>query len=422
MKNYLLPVIITIILACFQSGVIGQPTNGMDNLISIGQRDSLYSDILKEPRELLVYVPQSVGSSIASEARYPVLVLLDGDAHFHSVSGMIKQLSTVNGNTICPEMIIVGIPNTDRTRDLTPTHVGVAFGDSNAISTSGGGNAFLDFIEHEMLPYIEENYPASDYRTIVGHSLGGLMVVNALVRRPHVFDNYVAIDPSLWWDGQMLLAPADSAVTTAGYNEKALYVGVANTMAEGMGISDVVNETTGETEHIRSILQFVKSTEEKKSDEFAFDWKYYGNDSHGSVPLITEYDALRFLYSWYDFRDMNAFYDPESTATVNELINVVNRHYENVSKHMGYQVEPAESLINQLGYMYIQRDDADKAYAFFNMNVQNFPGSANVYDSMGDYYLSQADTVNAIKHFSKAVEVGDLGYSKEKLKMLESED
>src|SRR5690606_1362862 len=97
------------------------------NEIVIGQIDTIYSNILKENREIWVHIPKSYAKN---QLKYPVLYLLDGDAHFYSVTGMIKQLSTINGNTISPEMVVVGIPNTDRTRDLTPTHVDESFGDS----------------------------------------------------------------------------------------------------------------------------------------------------------------------------------------------------------------------------------------------------------------------------------------------------
>src|SRR5438045_1535353 len=113
------------------------------NNIVIGTIDSVYSSILKEKRKIWVYVPNSTGNSIFSIQRYPVVYLLDGDAHFYSVMGMIQQLSEVNGNTVLPEMILVGIPNTDRTRDLTPTHVsGGPYMDSAFVRTSGGGERF----------------------------------------------------------------------------------------------------------------------------------------------------------------------------------------------------------------------------------------------------------------------------------------
>ncbi|MFZ1558618.1 MAG: alpha/beta hydrolase-fold protein, partial [Saprospiraceae bacterium] len=85
--------------------------------IVIGKIDSIQSNILGENRKIWVHVPDGGANSKES---FPVVYVLDGDGHFSSVVGMIQQLSTINGNTMCPKMIVVGIPNTDRTRDLTP--------------------------------------------------------------------------------------------------------------------------------------------------------------------------------------------------------------------------------------------------------------------------------------------------------------
>ena len=166
---------------------------------------------------------------------------------------MIKQLSTTNGKTVSPEMIIVGIPNTDKSLDLTPTHVDEMFGNTIFPRTSGGGVNFLDFLEKELIPHIEKTYPASGYRTFVGHSFGGLAVINALVERPYLFNNYVSIDPSLWWDDRKLLSKAEKVFTENNYEGKALFVGVANTMDEGMRINEVEQDTSEGTDHIRSI-------------------------------------------------------------------------------------------------------------------------------------------------------------------------
>ena len=94
-----------------------------DNKIVIGKVDSVYSNILGEQRKVWVYVPSGFLGNNDSTTRFPVVYLLDGDSHFQSVVGVIQQLSEANGNSNFPQMIVVAIPNTDRTRDLTPTHI-----------------------------------------------------------------------------------------------------------------------------------------------------------------------------------------------------------------------------------------------------------------------------------------------------------
>ena len=111
--------------------------------ITIGEKLSLASETLGEERPYWIYLPQSYNNSSQS---YPVLYLLDGDAHFHSVSGVVQFMSAgINGNIQIPELIVVAIPNTDRTRDLTPTHATVDPDGKKQpfLTSSGGGDKFL---------------------------------------------------------------------------------------------------------------------------------------------------------------------------------------------------------------------------------------------------------------------------------------
>lgn len=145
----------------------------------------------------------------------------------------------------------------------------------------------------------EKTYPATTYKTFVGHSFGGLNVINALANRKELFNNYVAIDPSLWWDNRDFLNIADSILSRTNFDTKALYVGVANTMEAAMDIDEDQNDRIPDTYftvHIKSILQFVNSLDTKKDNGLLFEWKYYENNDHGSVPFSTEYDALRLLF------------------------------------------------------------------------------------------------------------------------------
>src|SRR5882672_2859014 len=120
------------------------------NTISIGKTDSMWSSTLKEKRKFLVYTPPSyTNDGPFLSQKYPVLYLLDGDAHFHSVTGLIQFLGTgINGNYLVPEMIVIAIPNTDRTRDLTPTNASKGFDGKEVpfLKTSGGNAGFFKFL------------------------------------------------------------------------------------------------------------------------------------------------------------------------------------------------------------------------------------------------------------------------------------
>lgn len=381
-----------------------------NNKIEIGTIDTINSKILNEKREVWVYVPNQGAINIYAKSRYPVVYLLDGDAHFYSVVGMIQQLSTVNGNTICPEMIVVGISNTDRTRDLTPSC------DSTFSKTSGGNEKFISFIEKELMPYIESSYPVEPYRMLIGHSFGGLTVINTLINHTNLFNAYIAIDPSMWWNKQSSLKETEKVLSKKKFNNVDLFLGIANTMDDGMDTIKVKQDTTKNTAHIRSILELTKHLRNNKQNALNYQYKYYNNDNHGSVPLITEYDGLHFIFNYYNLKLTRK--DFEDTSMVLPL--KIKNHYKNISKKMGYNVFPPENTINTFGYNYLGQNKYAKAEYFFKLNIENFPESSNAYDSLGDYYVALNDKPNAIVNFTKALLIKENPETRKKLEKLQA--
>ncbi len=406
MKKLILSVLTSLISLC----ALAQS----DNKVIIGTIDSIQSKMLNEQRKIWVYVPNSWSPD--SKQRYPVLYLLDGDAHFYSVVGMIQQLSQVNGNTICPEMIVVGIPNTDRTRDLTPTHVDSdpPFIDTTLSKTSGGGERFVSFIEKELIPRIDSLYPTQPYKILTGHSLGGLTVMNVALNHTQLFNAYISIDPSMWWDKMNFLNKTRKTLGEKKFSGTTLYLGIANTMNEGMDITKVRSDTSDDTRHIRSILDLDKYIKEQKQNGLRYESKYYGNDDHGSVPLIAEYDALRFIFNKYRFKlTFKDFTNPKA-----DIVKKFETHYQEVSKMFGYKLSPPENMINGLGYEFLQRKQYAKAEGLFKINVANYPDSYNVYDSYGDYFLAIGDKPKAIEYLKKALALKENPESRKKLNKL----
>jgi len=411
------PLLILLIAACLFNAC-KQPagtTATNDNQIVIGVIDSLNSSILHEQRKIWVYVPDSYKNSPGSKERYPVLYLLDGDAHFPSVVGMIQQLSSINGNTVCPEMIVVGIPNTDRTRDLTPTHVDTdAYMDSASAKPSGGGEAFMDFIQKELMPHIDSLYPTNTYKVLTGHSFGGLTVINTLMHRPKLFNAYIAIDPSMWWDKTKLLAEVQKDLPAKDLHNTALFLGIANTMEDGMDTTRVQADTTNDTRHIRSILMLSHYLRADKQNGLRFDYKYYNTDNHGSVPLITEYDGLHFLFNYYRLNLTNADYSNITKA----VIARIEAHYDSVSAIMGLKVLPPQLLVNQLAYQASNTKHTAEAEYLANLNVTNYPGSANCFDTLGDIYSAEGNKTKAIESYKKALAIQNLPETRKKLDKL----
>ena len=137
--------------------------------------------------------------------KYPVIYVLDGDV-------LLNAVHLVHDNYyggFMPEMIIVGVSNSNnRTRDLTTSKIterrGMPYNEEN-----GEPFNFSKFLINELIPHIEDKYPVTNYRTIIGHSYGGLFATNLLVKHTEVFQNYLLIDPSLDWDNQKLLKESE---------------------------------------------------------------------------------------------------------------------------------------------------------------------------------------------------------------------
>jgi predicted alpha/beta superfamily hydrolase len=391
-----------------------------DNKIVIGKIDSVYSKILNEQRKIWIYMPGMTSGFHDTGTRYPVLYLLDGDAHFTSVVGLVQQLSQVNGNTVFPEMIVVAIPNTDRTRDLTPTHVtnDLPMMDSNFSKTSGGGENFVSFIEKELMPHIDSAYQTAPYKILIGHSFGGLMVMDVLTNHTKLFNAYIAIDPSMWYNHQQFLAATEQKIAEKKYDGIRLFVGIANTMPDGMTLDKMKKDTSSDTRHIRSIFAMDEFIKEHAQNNLTYASKYYSNDNHGSVPLASEYDGLRFIFNYYRFNLTNKDYYDSTDAIVVKF----KKHYDFVSRQMGYKVSPNELFINALGYDAMSKKYYARSAALFKMNIENYPGSNNVYDSYGDLLATEKDTINAIINYKKALTIHDNTDTKQKLNALENKE
>jgi predicted alpha/beta superfamily hydrolase len=412
--------IIVLVLVCFSCSVSWSQDEPVSELepIQIGVVDHLYSDILGEEREIWVHTPESGLMGEPGDIVFPVVYVLDGRDHFHSVVGMIHRLSSGSGGLLCPEMIVVGIANTDRMRDLTPTHVDALFGDISAVATSGGGENFTQFLREELIPHIDANYATNSYRTLIGHSLGGLMVMNTLFHHSDLFANYISIDASMWYDDRDLLKQFESRMSGLDLEGKSLFLSIANTMEVGMDISTVEQDTTEESDHIRSLLKLADLLESDQKSGLKSDWKYYPDDSHGSVPFISEYDALRSLFDWMDF-DLQVIYRADSTTNTIDLVSSLSDHYAGMSKVFEYEILPGEFWTNSVGYHFLEKADHDKSHAFFNLNITNYPESANCYDSMGDYYSETGDAKQAIAFYSKALELFENPESRSKMEELQ---
>jgi predicted alpha/beta superfamily hydrolase len=337
-----------------------------------GNRLTIKSAVLGEERLALVRTPPGYDTN---GQRYPVLYLTDGDAHVGHTAATIEFLAR-NGRM--PEMIVVGITNTDRTRDLTPTK---ASQDGKAPPAGGGADKFVKFIETELIPAVEKTYRTQSYRVFAGHSFGGLLAVHIFATRNDLFDGYIAASPSLWWDNQVTIRALEEFLK--GHKD------VHRTLILTLG-----NEQGG----MRPGFDKAKAVLGGQHPAgFVWDSALMEDEDHGSVVLRSHYFGLRKVFDgWRP--------DPKVVAAG---MAAVDEHFKALSAKYKFAVQPPEQMVNNLAYGLLGSGKGDEAIAAFKTNVERYPNSANVYDSLAEAYEKTGKLELAGQNYGRAVQLGE---------------
>ncbi len=348
--------------------------------ITIGETITIRSEILDEERTVLVSPPP--GYEQSSE-RYPVVYLTDGDAHLMHTRGTADFLVR---NGLMPPVIIVGVTNTDRTRDLTPTNASLVGRDGalREFPTSGGASRFLDFFQKELFPYVESHYRTQPYRLLAGHSFGGLFALDALFTRPAMFEAVIAVGPTLRWDDDLPLRQARTFLEERDELNATLVVAMANEEED--------DPRPTRLDRLEKML--------KQSSVEGFEWQVrrMPDETHGSAVLRAHYWGLRRVFAPWQLPA-----DPMTGAFAGSLDDL-RAHYEKLSRRYEFTVTPPENTVNQIGYQFLGRDDVDGAIAIFRYNVELHPDSANVHDSLGEALERAGRLPEAFAAYSRAVD------------------
>jgi len=280
---------ITILIAFITSQAFAQSekTNKPDNTkpFTIGVIDQVYSKELGENRVLNIYLPE--GYNKADSAKYPVAYLLDGsaDEDFIHVAGLY-QFNSFEWINRVPKTIVVGIATVDRKHDFTfPTTIEA---DRKKYPTTGHSDKFIAFIEKELKPFIEQKYKANNSSTIIGQSLGGLLITEILLKHPTLFNKYIIISPSIWWDNGSLLNQ-DSPMLKNTFSQKtAIYIGVGKE-----GLAPTAMPRVMEVD-ANLLAEKIKSTKSKTVKVY-FD--YLPDEDHSTISHQAISNALRLIYA-----------------------------------------------------------------------------------------------------------------------------
>lgn len=250
----------------------------------LGVIDEIQSKELGENRILNIYLPE--GYNPAENTKYPVIYLLDGsaDEDFIHISGLV-QFNSFEWINQVPKSIVVGIATVDRKRDFTfPTTIE---NDKTRFPTTGHSEKFIAFIEKELQPFIDKKYRTNNSKTIIGQSLGGLLETEILLKKPSLFNKYVIVSPSLWWNNGSLL-DLDSEILKENFNQQTdIYIAVGK---EGLTPTEIPRVMEVDANLLAEKIKASKS----KNIKVYFD--YFPEENHGTILHPAVANSFKFFY------------------------------------------------------------------------------------------------------------------------------
>ncbi|HCN49141.1 MAG TPA: esterase [Chryseobacterium sp.] len=326
--------------------VFTSKTNAQEN-VTVGEKQTLFSKILNENREIWVHLPKTYNDSSINPAKYPVIYLLDGEINFEYYAGMTDFLSKAPYADI-PECIVVGIKNTERTRDLTPTKSqkkSPVNPNLTLFADSGGSENFVKFIHEELKAFIEKNYRTQNYSVLVGHSFGGLFAINTFLTHPEYFNAYVANDPSLWWDNKILISKTrDYLEKNKSFpTKKSLYVSQADNEEQQKNWN---SDMTQAIEEFKGIVE--------KNGSLNYRHRFFEGEVHGTVSYPGNYEALKFIFKGFrtDIKQLSK--NPK----------LLEEDYKKFSDKMGAEFIPSETYLNVV-LKFMKSNDFKESEAYF---------------------------------------------------------
>lgn len=327
---------------------------------NIGERVSMASSLLGDNREVQVLLPESYHSN--TKATYPVIYLLDGDYTLHGISGMLDFMA--NKAQLIPDVILVGISDkgTDIYRQyMTPEELTAPFKKED----SGKAKLFLTFLEKELKPYINNHYRTANNSILVGHSIAGLFVLNALFESPNAFEHFVSISPSVWLNDHGIMEKAKGFVGKSEHKPTSLFLSLGDETRQG----------------VYGVLQLLDEVQPKN---IQWQFSHYPNENHNSVGLVALRGDLKTIFKGWFITDGEL----SSSMTPERLL----QHYKELSSSLNInQPIPTPSIKSAIRYFYRQEKTGDIP-AFMSEVQKELPASEQGFIIMLASYVGHFDS------------------------------
>jgi predicted alpha/beta superfamily hydrolase len=362
----------------------------------IGHYETFRSKILNEERKILVHLPKDYGTSSKT---YPVLFVLDAEGT-HRYIQAITAIAFYSGVRRLPKMIVVGILNTDRIRDITPRKI-------EQYEHSGGGDTFLEFIAAELIPYIKSKYRSAQYRILFGGSSAGMFTLYTLFNSPELFNAYIASRPALnstddyTWDSEVILRKARNLFAGNSSLKKIVCIDYG-------GHEDALHDP--KPIHELSTIFKIGAPED-------FRWKIREIHESGYRSAESLKDGLLSIF--------NGWYYPADSLYAHGFYGIEN-HANRLIEGFGYPISVADLLAERdmlmFGHRFLENNNTKEALALFNYAVTAYSNSWNAFDSLADAYMKNGQVDLAVENYERSLKLNpNNNNAREKLKQIISQ-
>lgn len=301
---------VTIALFCLQGSLVNAQH------ISLVRCDSVQLKAKDFSGKLYVHLPRNYSGN--STVKYPVIYVLDPEYRFAQTVLAVETLSS-EANESIPESIIIGVPSNDRYRDFTQPAVST-WSVPEFIKEVGGSEKFINYLIREIIPFIEKNYQASSNRTIIGHSLGGLLSLEIFTKMPGVFFGYILLDPSTFWNAGAIVDQAERAIPKVTSEVRVFLAD--GLVPEGMDVMLEPNQ-----KRLEDLLK------EVNNEKVIYTYKGLRGETHNQMPYQAIYLGLKAIF--FD-------YQPPAPWKLSE--SQVGEYYNALSARYGFQIHVPKML------------------------------------------------------------------------------
>ncbi|MCT4614716.1 MAG: alpha/beta hydrolase-fold protein [Marinifilaceae bacterium] len=335
------------------------------NLVST----SVYSTVLKEKRELKILLPSEFQNTYFS---YPVIYLLDAESNFGTG---VEVLSFLMDNHFIPPHVVVGVPNTDRFRDMTPVDSVL---NKTIFPTRGGADTFLKALETDIFPFISKQYRGNSRRLVLGHNYSGLFVMHAFISRPELFDRFMAFSPILWWNDTAMVNDMDQFLTENSSIRKHLFVSFAK---EAKNMLEACKDIT-------------KLMEQKAPGDLKWKYEWMPDEDHYSLYRKSLMRGMEIIFKDYKY--------PSVEDLAAGGIKSANSYLRDIMLNYGRKEKLPYSLLESVCLQLKQNEKYDEAIKFLTYTSVNYPDKAEPYFYAGEIYEITEKPKQAVKFYEVA--------------------